>query len=189
MTERTYPNQEIGILSSSLPEGAATEATLSALAAADFATETTLAAMASGMSQTDFATQATLSALDVKIAACNTGAVVIQSQPKTEIRPDGSSLTIVTGHKTIGAPGTAEPLFGAPTFAWRVDLTAKSGNTGKVYLGAANVHKDSERGAPLLPGESYTVEGPAGSRIDLHTLFLDADVTGEGVWFNYYVVA
>ena len=52
-----------------LPAGAATEATLAALAAEDFATQTTLAALLSAFNAEDFATEAKLEAVRVLLAS------------------------------------------------------------------------------------------------------------------------
>jgi len=70
---------QVDIVSSALPSGAATEATLSALNAKVTACDTGAVVVSSSALPTGAATESSLSSVDGKITACDTGAVVVSS--------------------------------------------------------------------------------------------------------------
>lgn len=105
------------------------------------------------------------------------------------IDPDDSALTIVSTAKSVTAAGTAEAIVSSETFAWRVDIVAEASNSGNIYVGDSNVDKDSLKAAPLASGEAYTIECPAGCRMDLNAIYIDADTSGEGIVFNSFTIA
>ncbi len=130
-----------------------------------------------------------LDSLDGKVTLCDTSAVTIAAQPSVQLAPDASTLSIASQAVTVTSAGTPVPLAAGSSYTWRVDITAKSNNLGKVFVGNSSVHYSSLPVAPLEAGESYTITCPAGSRIDLAGVYLDAEQNGEGVVLNIYTIA
>lgn len=99
--------------------------------------------------------------------------------------PSYTRNTISDGRKTIAAAGTAEKLAAASTPAVSVEIRALDANTKPVAVGSSTVKaKAAEaRGRLLKAGESVKLEGP----LNLNSLFVDAEVNGEGV--SYLAVA
>jgi hypothetical protein len=90
--------------------------------------------------------------------------------------------TLVSGDKTVTAAGTAEAL--ATTQRVRsVTLVAKDNNTGRVFVGGADVASSTNRG--LLAGDVLT-HSTASGWLNLADIYVDASVSGEGV--DYYAV-
>ena len=90
--------------------------------------------------------------------------------------------TLVSGDKTVTAAGTSETL-AASQQVRSVTIVAKDGNTGRVYVGGADVGSSTNQG--LQAGDTLT-HTSAGGWLDLSDIYLDADVNGEGV--DYYAV-
>jgi len=88
-----------------------------------------------------------------------------------------------SGSKNVTVAATAEPLIGVSTPMTHVDITALSSNTKAIVYGDATVVAllASRVGTPLEPGDTVTVESA-----DLNGLFIDAEVSNEGVTFNYF---
>lgn len=86
---------------------------------------------------------------------------------------------LVTGSKTVGAPGTRERLVAATANAQAeaVVIVAKPGNTGLVYVGNDGV--TSGNTPPLYPGDQLRIE--AEEPFNLSDVWLDVSVSGEGV--------
>jgi hypothetical protein len=87
----------------------------------------------------------------------------------------------------VAAAGTAQPLSATSIPASRVLVTAKSSNTGSVYLGAENVNSTSY-GVILAAGDAQPLDAVSELNVyDLSKIFIDADNNGEGVWVLYVV--
>ncbi len=90
--------------------------------------------------------------------------------------------TLVSGDKAVAVAGTAEAL--AVTQRVRsVTIAAKDGNTGRVYVGGADVASSTNGG--LQAGDVLT-HSTASGWLDLADIYVDAGVSGEGV--DYYGV-
>ena len=87
------------------------------------------------------------------------------------------------GRKVVAAAGTAERLVSVNTRCSEVTITAESDNTGDIVIGDSTVVASAatRRGVPLVPGASYTIKIE-----DLYQLWIDADVSSDGVVFVYH---
>ncbi len=90
--------------------------------------------------------------------------------------------TLVSGDKTVTAAGTAESL-GASQRVRSITIVAKDNNTGRVYVGGSDVASTTNRG--LQAGDVLTHTSASGW-LDLADVYVDVDVSGEGV--DYYAV-
>jgi hypothetical protein len=102
--------------------------------------------------------------------------------PATENTLQGVSnkllgTSLVAGRKTITTAGTAEQL-GSGALLVGVVIQALKTNTGSVYVGTSTVDKDTNKQYELEPGESISI-----SIDNLNKIYLDVDVSGEGVQF------
>lgn len=86
---------------------------------------------------------------------------------------------VVSGQNTITASGTAEPIAGSATPVLAVNIHADEDNTGLLYVGDSGV--DSTNGRKLRRNADLTI-----SISDLNTIYVDADVNGEG--YSYVAV-
>ena len=87
------------------------------------------------------------------------------------------SPTLLASEKTVSAAGTAEALASSSQRVKSLTLTAKTGNTGQVYVGGSDVAFTTNDG--LAPGDTLMV--PAVNWLDLNTVYIDVDISGEGV--------
>ncbi len=92
------------------------------------------------------------------------------------------NTTVVSGAKNVTAAGTAVPLAVASTLINKVDIQAKLTNTDTVHIGSSAVDESTNPGMVLFAGDSYTLLID-----DLNKIYVDAQVNGEGVTFNYYL--
>ena len=81
--------------------------------------------------------------------------------------------------KAVASTGTAVELYASTQRVSAVTIIAKSGNTGQIYVGGPLVTTATNNG--LDPGAS--IEIPADNWMDLNKIWLDADVSGNGVDF------
>ncbi len=103
------------------------------------------------------------------------------------LTPTAKTFTAIT--KTVAATGTGVPLVGSETFARKLVLTAKKAtgnNTGYVYIGDSAVDKTTDQQTPLEPGAEFTVDMPVGTKVNLATIYIDADNNDDGVT-GYYI--
>jgi hypothetical protein len=89
--------------------------------------------------------------------------------------------TLISSEKTVAVAGTQEAL-SASQRVKGLTLIAKTGNTGQVYVGGSDVASTTNDG--LAPGDSLIV--PAVGWLDLSEVYVDVDVSGEGV--DFYAV-
>ncbi|KKT17256.1 MAG: hypothetical protein UW01_C0022G0009 [Candidatus Nomurabacteria bacterium GW2011_GWA2_43_66] len=68
-------------------------------------------------------------------------------------------------------------------YQFNLIFTAESDNTGDIVIGDSTVvaAAATRRGVPLVPGASYTIKIE-----DLYQLWIDADVSSDGVVFVYH---
>ena len=84
--------------------------------------------------------------------------------------------------KTVASAGTAEALVAASKRVKSVVIVAKSGNTGRVYVGGSDVSSSTNGGL----GASQSISLEAAGWMDLADIYIDADTNGEGV--DFYAV-
>ena len=90
--------------------------------------------------------------------------------------------TLASGDKAVAVAGTAEAL-AATQRVRSVTIVAKDNNTGRVYVGGADVSSSVNRG--MQSGDVLTHTSASGW-LDLADIYVDASVSGEGV--DYYAV-
>lgn len=89
---------------------------------------------------------------------------------------DDSRTTVTTAGTRVQLQSASAPV------AW-VTVIALTSNTGQVNLGDIGVVAatgSTERGIPLLAGDSVTLE-----HVDLSKIYIDSRVSGEGVTYLY----
>ena len=85
--------------------------------------------------------------------------------------------TLISSEKTVTVAGTAEALSSSSQRVKSLTVTAKAGNTGQVYVGGSDVASTTNDG--LAPGDTLII--PALNWLDLKDVFVDVDVSGEGI--------
>jgi hypothetical protein len=86
--------------------------------------------------------------------------------------------------KTVTTPGTAEAIVGSEAYVRSLTLQAKKAagdNTGNVFIGVSGLDQGVNEMIELEPGQTFTLTAPAGTRINIATLYIDADNAGDGV--------
>lgn len=96
--------------------------------------------------------------------------------------------------KTVAAAGTPEALIANRLVVQRVRLQAEHDNTGRIYVGLANMNVATGEqvlgviGIPPATGDvpvfDLGVSGVPGG-VNLADLYIDASVNGDGVWIAY----
>lgn len=87
----------------------------------------------------------------------------------------------------LTAAGTAQQLTSTLTKAEVVNITAKVGNTGNIYIGDSNV-SSTRYFAYLDAGESVSIEAQAAGysgTFDLSEIYIDGDTTNDDVLVGY----
>lgn len=93
---------------------------------------------------------------------------------------------LVTGKKVVATAGTEVPLVAASKIVRRVLVKALVANTGAIYLGVNGV--SSADGYQLNAGNEIDLPGllwKEDDKFDLHAIYIDSAVNGEGVSFIY----
>ena len=94
---------------------------------------------------------------------------------------DSESPHILSGEATVTTAGTAVAL-SASKRVKSITIRAKAANTGQIYVGGRSVDNTVNDGLDATESVTFeTVEW-----MDMADLFVDADVSGEGV--DYYAV-
>lgn len=96
-------------------------------------------------------------------------------------------LQVLTANNQLNVtvPGTAVPLVGSSLYAKSVVIQARPSNTDFVQIGDSSVQNFS-----LAPGKSVEIHGDnmdngTSGKLDLNSIYVDAIVAGEGVYFMY----
>ncbi len=95
--------------------------------------------------------------------------------------PVAKTLTLLAKTATSG---TQAALVASQTFCRSVTLQAKKvtgANAGNIFIGMAAVSVGDAEVFELTPGQPITIDGGPGTKIDLNTIFIDVDTTGDGV--------
>jgi len=96
--------------------------------------------------------------------------------------------TLTFFDKAVATPDTALPLVASATNVraiWMVAKRAGAANAGTVYIRGSTVDKDDVQGISLAPGDYFEIPIPAGTTIDLNTVYIDADNATDGVTGGY----
>lgn len=85
---------------------------------------------------------------------------------------------------TVTTAGTPVVLAGTGvTLVESVEISARksfiAANVGAIYVGFSSTPGQNFR--VLLPGESYTLSAPAGKKINIHAVYVDAASNGDAV--------
>jgi len=97
------------------------------------------------------------------------------------------ALRAISSRRTVSVPGTAVPLYVSLRVV-SVWITALKSNTKPVCVGASNVlaAAGSENGIQLDPCQTVCIHAGMsgdGGLLDLSTIYVDAEVAGEGVTY------
>ena len=90
-----------------------------------------------------------------------------------------SKGVFLSGSKTVDANGTAEAL-GSGVYG-SVTIIAKTGNTGKVFVGGSDVANSTNEG--LAAGAAIEISRSKGHVIDLSDIYIDVGTNDDGVDF------
>lgn len=95
-------------------------------------------------------------------------------------------MSLVSGRKVVAAAGTAEQLSRPSVAIRQITIMAETDNTRAVVVGGPDVVAAlaTRRGVPLAAGASLTLYSEYGTD-ELSDLWIDAEVSGEGVTFLY----
>jgi len=96
--------------------------------------------------------------------------------------------TPVAVSQFIAVASTAEALVASETFARELYLQAKKAagdNTGNVFIGLSTLDQGVAELFELAPGDTYRLPMPAGTKVDLNDIYIDADNANDGVvgWY------
>lgn len=86
--------------------------------------------------------------------------------------------------KAVTTPSTAVPLSSTRIYASSLFLMAKkaaSDNTGNVFIGASGLDQGVDEGIELRPGDYWEPYIKDSEKIDLSTVYIDADTAADGV--------
>lgn len=86
--------------------------------------------------------------------------------------------------KTVAVPGTAESLEAVDTYAVSIGVFPLTGNAGAVYFGNSGVDRITSKQLIVTDSPVY-MDAPLGYKLNLKTLFIDADEAGDGVYYVY----
>lgn len=98
-----------------------------------------------------------------------------------------SRLQILTANNQVNVAiaGTAVPLVGTSTYVKSVVIQARPSNTDFVQIGDS-----ANQNFSLAPGKSVEIHGDnmdngTSAKLDLNSIYVNALVNGEGVYFMY----
>jgi hypothetical protein len=90
--------------------------------------------------------------------------------------------------KTVAASGTPESIAADGTFFRHATVFAKKAartvNTGVIYVGTTSVN--DAQPYDLEPGDVWTIDAPAGGKLDLNDFYVDVATNGDGVVVIYW---
>jgi len=88
--------------------------------------------------------------------------------------------------KSIGTPGTAEPLVGSNTYCMSATIVPKVGNVGNVYFGDSGVDKTTQKEITITTTSAgVVIDAPLGYKLNLKKFYIDVDNGTDGVNFIY----
>jgi hypothetical protein len=97
-----------------------------------------------------------------------------------------TAATATQGVKAVGSAGTPERLVASSTLVESVEIFARKGkttaNTGNIYVGFSSSAASNTR--VLEPGETWQLTAPAGKKIDLNLIYVDAATTADAVTYT-----
>ena len=97
-----------------------------------------------------------------------------------------TAATITQGTKAVTTAGTPVLLVASQTLVENVVIqafkTPSTANTGNVYIGIS-ASGGSNR-IVLAPGQSVSFDAPAGKKLDLNTIYVDAATSADAVQYT-----
>lgn len=88
----------------------------------------------------------------------------------------------------VTTAGTAEEISPTSLQVRSAVIQAKKDNTGSIYIGSSEVDNSGNKGTFLNAGEAYTLAQDGTDELyNLNEVFIDADVSGEGVTVTYFI--
>ena len=94
----------------------------------------------------------------------------------------GSSGSFISGSQTVSSAGTAVALETSFRLCRTVTITAKSANTGQVYIGGSDVASSTNSG--LDAGQGIEIIHENG--LDMSDIYIDVGTNDDGV--DFYAV-
>lgn len=90
------------------------------------------------------------------------------------------------GSKAVTSAGTPVTLVAVQTLVDCVEIHARksktTANTGNIYIGWSSSAASNVR--VLAPGDSVSFSAPAGKKIDLQTIYIDAATSADAVTYT-----
>jgi hypothetical protein len=106
-------------------------------------------------------------------------------------------MLVSFGKKTVTTAGTIVQVTTTPTNLNGLVIQALAANTGQIYVGLSNLVKSTLVGCLYVIGKPPTAfgelpryivqSGVSVAPVDLSVIWLDSDVSGEGVLISYLV--
>ena len=155
---------------------------------------TQIAAGTSNLESQMETTEIALTAIDSGIVNAATSLVAVDSE-LVNIAADAAELTNAPVAKvpvkiveTVDVVSTAQQLIVASTYARHLYLQAKkvaADNTGNVFIGLSDLDQAAAELFELIPGATYELKMPAGCKVELNNIYIDADNANDGVvgWY------
>lgn len=95
-----------------------------------------------------------------------------------------TSVTLAEGTKNVAAINVPERITAVSTLVDRIDIKAKSTNTGSVRIGFQAA--DGTQVWELVPGEWKSINAPSGKKLDISSIYFDVDVAAEGIVYETF---
>lgn len=97
-----------------------------------------------------------------------------------------TAMTGAQGVKAVASAGTPVLLVAATTLVDSVVIAAQksitAANTGNIYVGFSST--GGQNYIVLTPGQSVAIQAPAGKKVDLHLIYIDAATNADAVAYT-----
>ncbi len=105
----------------------------------------------------------------------------------------GKHMTETMTSKVVTTAGTAVALSAVDLWVDILEMQAKKvggDNTGNIFRGDSTLDQGVKEGIELIPGAVWNWEGNRNPEqtINLAAVFIDGDVSGDGVVFSYWQI-
>lgn len=113
---------------------------------------------------------------------------IAKANDRVALLPNSGTLaaTFSQGTKAVATAGTPVRLVASVTLVESVEIHARknttTANTGAIYLGFSSTGGSNYR--VLLAGETFSITAPAGKKLDLHLIYLDAATSADAVTYT-----
>lgn len=97
-----------------------------------------------------------------------------------------TAMTAAQGVKAVAAAGTPVKLVATTTLVDSVTIQAQknvtTANTGNIYVGFSST--GGQNYIVLAPGQSTSIQAPAGKKVDLSLIYIDAATNADAVAYT-----